>query len=45
MGGDLRLVFEIEFVKQLFDDYKLIELPIWHTFKDTTMDEICSLGK
>ena len=42
--NDLRLVFEIEFVKQLFDDYKLIELPIWHTFKDTTLKEILSLA-
>lgn len=34
---DLRLVFEIEFVKQLFDDYKPIELEIWHTFTDTKL--------
>lgn len=41
--NDLRLVFEIEFVKQLFDDYKLIELPIWHTFKDTTISKIIEM--
>lgn len=35
--NDFRLVFEIEFVKQLFDDYKPIELEIWHTFTDTTL--------
>jgi len=40
---DVRLVFEIEFVKQLFDDYKLIELKIWHTFTDTTIKEITKL--
>jgi hypothetical protein len=40
--NDLRLVFEIEFVKQLFPDYKLIELQIWHTFTDTTLHNILS---
>lgn len=37
---DYRLVFEIEFIKQLFDDFKPIELKIWRTFTDTTLDEI-----
>ena len=41
--NDLRLVFEIEFVKQLFDDYKPFNLEIWHTFTDTTLDNILSL--
>ena len=36
----LRLVLEIEFVKQLFNEYKPVELKIWHTFTDTTMEEI-----
>ena len=40
--NDFRLVFEIEFVKQLFDEYKPIELKIWRTFTDTTMEEILS---
>ena len=40
---DLRLVFEIEFVTQLFDDYKPIRLDIWQTFKDTTLEEILKL--
>jgi hypothetical protein len=40
--NDLRLVFEIEFVKQLFDEYKPIELKIWRTFTDTTMEKILS---
>ena len=35
--NDFRLVFEIEFVKQLFDEYKPIELKIWRTFTYTTM--------
>lgn len=38
--NDFRLVFEIEFVKTLFDDYKPIDLEIWHTFTDTTMGEL-----
>ena len=41
--NDLRLVFEIEFVKQLFDDYKPIELEIWHTFTDTTLGAILQI--
>lgn len=39
--NDLRLVFEIEFVKQLFPNYKPIRLKIWETFTDTTLREIC----
>ena len=38
--NDLRLIFEIEFVKQLFPDYKPIELKIWHSFTDTTLNKI-----
>ena len=38
--NDLRLVFEIEFVKQLFDDYKPHRLRIWETFTDTTLGEL-----
>ncbi len=38
--NDFRLVFEIEFVKQLFDNYKKVKLNIWETFTDTTLDEI-----
>ena len=41
--NDLRLVFEIEFVKQLFPDYKPIELKIWHAFTDTTLSKIIEL--
>lgn len=37
---DLRLVFEIEYIKQLFTDYKPIRLQIWETFTDTTLGEI-----
>ena len=38
--NDFRLVFEIEFVKKLFNDYKPIELEIWHTFTDTNISDI-----
>ena len=35
--NDFRLVFEIKFVKQLFDDYRPAKLTIWHTFTDTNL--------
>ncbi len=38
--NDFRLVFEIEFVKQLFPNYKKVRLDIWQTFKDTTLEAI-----
>ena len=38
--NDFRLVFEIEFVKQLFDDYKPIKLKIWNTFTDTNLRSV-----
>ena len=41
--NDFRLVFEIEYVKKLFPDYKPIELEIWHTFTDTTLQKILNL--
>ena len=40
---DIRLVFEIEFVKQLFPDYKPIRLAIWETFTDTKLEKIMDL--
>ncbi len=41
--NDFRLVFEIEFVKKLFKDYKPVEMEIWHTFTDTTMKAILAM--
>ena len=41
--NDFRLVFEIEFVKKLFKDYKPVELEIWHTFTDTDIKTILSI--
>ena len=43
--NDLRLVFEIVFVKQLFPDYRPIRLAIWNTFTDTTLGEIMGVQK
>lgn len=39
---DFRLVFEIEFVEKIFDDFKPITLEIWRTFTDTNMSELFS---
>lgn len=41
--NDFRLVFEIKFIKQLFDDYKPIKLLIWRTFTDTNLRAILSM--
>lgn len=41
--SDLRLVFEIKFIQQLFVDYKPIKLKIWRTYTDTTIKTINQL--
>ncbi len=38
--NDFRLVFEIEFVRQLFRSYKSVRLDIWRTFTDTTIEAL-----
>ena len=38
--NDFRLVFEIDYVGQLFEDYKPIKLDIWRTFTDTTISSL-----
>lgn len=43
--NDFRLVFEIEFVKQLYSDYMPIHLNIWRTFTDTTLGELVKLNE
>lgn len=40
---DFRLVFEIEFVKQLFNDFKPVRLKIWQTFTDTKLRNVLDL--
>ena len=39
-NNDLRLVFEIVFVGQMFNDYKPVKLDIWRTYTDTTIDKV-----
>lgn len=41
--NDIRIVFEIEFVKQLFEDYKPIKLKIWHNYTDTNLRAILAM--
>ena len=44
--NDFRLVFEIQFVKQMFDEYQPIHLDIWQAFTDTTVEKLLnSTGK
>lgn len=38
--NDFRLIFEIEFIGELFKDYRMVNLEIWHTFTDT---KLCDL--
>ena len=39
----LRLVFQIEYLTQLFEDYKPIKLKIWETFTDTKLSNILEM--
>lgn len=41
--NDFRLVFEIDFVKKLFKDYKPVELEMWHTYTDTNLRAILAM--
>ena len=36
----LRITFELEFTRPLFTDYKIVPLPIQHTFNDTSLDKL-----
>ncbi len=38
--NDLRLVFELQFVKRLYDEYKPHKLHIWDTFTDATLETL-----
>ena len=40
---DFRLVFEIEFIKQIFETYKPFKLKIWHNYTDTNLRAILAL--
>lgn len=43
--NDMRLVFEIEFVKQLFNNYIPIHLNIWRTFTDMYLGEVLKINE
>lgn len=43
--NDLRIVFELQFVKHLFADYEKHRLQIWDTYTDTTLEQICKAKK
>ena len=38
--NDLRIVFELQFVKRLYDQYQPHHLNIWETFTDTTLETL-----
>lgn len=38
--NDYRLVFEIEYIKHLFAEYKHPVLEIWHTYTDTILEKL-----
>lgn len=41
--NDLRLAFEIEYLTQLYDEYKPIRLNIWRTFTDTKLRNLLTI--
>lgn len=43
--NDLRIVFELQFVKHLFDNYKTQKLLIWDTYTDTTLQQLLNNDK
>lgn len=43
--NDFRLVFEIEYVGQYFDDYVPVHLDIWRAFTDTTISRLKETAK
>lgn len=43
--GDIRIIFEIEYLKNLFDKYIPIHLNVWHTFTDTMLDTLQNLNE
>ena len=43
--NDLRLVFELQFVKRLYEQYQPHRLNIWNTFTDTTLATLSATSK
>lgn len=44
-GDDLRLIFEVEFLTQLFESHMPVHLNIWHTFTDTSLSELLKMNE
>lgn len=38
--NDLRIVFELQFIKHLFPEYKKQKLNIWRTYTDSTLEQL-----
>ena len=38
--NDLRIVFELQFVRHLYENYKTHKLNIWDTYSDTTLERL-----
>lgn len=43
--NDLRIVFELQFIKHLYDTYKPQRLQIWDTYTDTTLQQLAENQK
>lgn len=43
--NSFRLIFEIQYIKRLFEVYKPIHLNIWHTFTDSTMETLLKINE
>lgn len=41
--NDLRIVFELHFIKQLFPNYKKHRLQIWDTYSDLKLEELFAI--
>ena len=42
---DIRIVFEIEYVRQFYSKYLPVHLNIWRTFTDTTLSELTKINE
>ena len=43
--NDFRLVFEIQYIKQLFESHKPVHLNIWRTFTDMAMESLLLMNE
>jgi DNA (cytosine-5)-methyltransferase 1 len=43
--NDLRIVFELKFIKHLFDNYQHHTLRIWDTYTDTTLEDLYEMNQ